>query len=263
MKVLGLDLGSSFTDFVVLEENEVRQSKSVLSNGLDLESELKALDLSGVQLIKATGCYARNLAGELTGLPVKKVDEIQAIGLGGQTLSGLDQALTVSIGSGTCLVSVKGSEFRHVGGTAVGGKTIEGLGQLLLQETDFEKLEALAEKGHPEKVDLTLKKIYPQGIGLLDSTATAAHFGALDKPAREDLALALLNMAGQVIGSVAGFAAKAEGLTDLVFTGKLAQSALMQKIIQERIMRLLKVNFMVPEQAAIATALGAALYEKD
>jgi pantothenate kinase len=126
---------------------------------------------------------------------------------------------------------------------------------------DVKKIEALAEKGDLGKVDLTLGKIYPQGIGLLDARATASHFGDLKDCSREDLALALFNLVGQSIGSVAAFAAKAEGVKEIVFTGKLINSSLFQEIVKDRVLKLFSVELIVPENAEVATALGATLAE--
>jgi type II pantothenate kinase len=257
--ILGIDFGSSYTDFVILDKDKVTYSKSIATEQLDLDKALEEIPWQGVELIKATGFRAVQLPEELHGLPVQKVNELEAIGKGGLKVSNLDKALVASVGSGTCLVSANNNSFEHVGGTAIGGKTLQGLAQLLLNTRDVKEIEKLAEQGNAEKVDLTLKQLYPQGIGLLDAEATAAHFGNLDAPSREDLALALLNLVGQAIGTTAALAAKAEKQSAIVFTGRLINLKPVRQIIEGRVSRIFAVKCLVPEQSKIATALGAAL----
>jgi len=254
--ILGIDFGSSTTDFVLMRDKELIKSYSFMSDKLDLNKVLEKFPLDEIELIAATGCGARKLGTELKGIPVKKVDEIQAIGLGGKFVSKKDRVLVASLGSGTCMVSVD-KDIRHIGGTAVGGKTLVGLSKLLLNTDNLNEIESLAERGDLSKVDLTLKEIYPDGIGLLDPKCTAAHFGHLKSPEKSDLALALFNLIAQSIGSTVGFAAKAEKHENIVFTGKLINLKLIQTIIKLRIGFIGKFNLIVPENAEVATAIGA------
>lgn len=254
--ILGIDLGSSTTDFVLMEDKELIKSLSMSSGKLKLKETLTKLPLDKIDFIAATGCGAQKLDPTLEGIPVKKVDEIQAIGLGGKFVSNKDRLLVASLGSGTCMVSVD-KDIRHIGGTAVGGKTLIGLSKLILNTDNLNEIERLAEKGDLSKVDLTLEEIYPNGIGLLDSKCTAAHFGHLKDPEKSDLALALFNLVAQSIGATVGFAAKAEKHENIVFTGKLINMKLIQSIIKLRIGFIGKFNLIVPENAEIATAIGA------
>jgi len=254
--ILGIDIGSSTTDFVLMEDKELIKSYSFMSDKLDLNKVLEKFPLNEIELIAATGCGARKLGTKLKEISVKKVDEIQAIGLGGKFVSKKDRVLVASLGSGTCMVSVD-KDIRHIGGTAVGGKTLIGLSKLLLDTDDLNEIERLAAKGDLSKVDLTLDEIYPDGIGLLDPKCTAAHFGHFKNPEKADLALALFNLIAQSIGSTVGFAAKAEKHENIVFTGKLINLKLIQRIIKLRIGFIDKFNLIIPENAEIATAIGA------
>jgi len=254
--ILGIDLGSSTTDFVLMKDKELIKSHSSMSDKLDLNKVLEKFPLNEIELIAATGSGARKLETKLKGIPVKKVDEIQAIGLGGKFVSKKDRVLVASLGSGTCMVSVD-KDIRHIGGTAVGGKTLIGLSKLLLNTDDFNEIQKLAEKGDLSKVDLTLDEIYPNGIGLLDPKCTAAHFGHLTNPEKSDLALALFNLVAQSIGATVGFAAKSEKHENIVFTGKLINLKSIQSIIKLRIEFIGKFNLIIPENAEIATAIGA------
>lgn len=257
---LGLDWGSSTADLILMKGNSVVESKAFESKNFDFLQALEEFPLQEAELIAATGFGARRLPDSIKDVPIRKIDEIKAIGLGGVLVSGKEDCLVASLGSGTCLVS--GKTFKHVGGTAIGGGTVLGLGKLLLGVEEATEIERLAAKGDLEKVDLTMKKIYPEGIGLLDAEATASHFGDLGESSKEDLALALLNMVGQAIGSVAAFAAKSEGFNAIVFTGKMVCLKSFQEIVKERVLNLLDVELIVPENAEIATAIGAVKAEQ-
>jgi len=149
---LGIDYGSTTIDRVLRDEQAVAKARSFTNApGFTLEKAVEDLEDSvwqAVEKIYATGYGAVKLPDTFQGKPVKRVDEIKAIGLGGKKVSGKEDCLVVSMGSGTCLVN--GRTLRHVGGTAVGGRTLTGLGKLLLEESELEKIEALAVKGDLE-----------------------------------------------------------------------------------------------------------------
>jgi type II pantothenate kinase len=254
--ILGIDIGSSTTDFVLMENKKLIKSYSSMSDKFDFNKTLEKFPLNEIELIAATGCGSRKLGNKLKGIAVKKVDEIQAIGLGGKFVSKKNRVLVASLGSGTCMVSVD-KDIKHIGGTAVGGKTLIGLSKLLLNTDNLNEIQKLAEKGDISKVDLMLNEIYPDGIGLLDTKCSAAHFGHLKDPEKSDLALALFNLVSQSIGATVGFAAKSEGHKDIVFTGKLINLKLIQSIVKMRIDFIGKFNLIIPDNAEIATAIGA------
>jgi type II pantothenate kinase len=256
--ILGIDFGSSYTDFVLMKNRKFIKSLSIPSDKLNLERALKKFPMDKVKSIRITGCYSKKFKKKFGRIDVKEVDEIKAIGIGGKFVSNKKNALVVSVGSGTCIVSVK-KRIKHVAGTAVGGRTFLGLSKLLLNLEDCKEILKLAEKGNLKRVDLMMKEIYPKGIGLLNSKGSAAHFGKIRNPNKSDLALAIVNMVSQVIGTVSAFAAKSESHKSIVLTGKLVQSKLVQKIIKDRISKFSKVKIIIPKNAGIATAIGATL----
>ena len=84
------------------------------------------------------------LGDSLFGLPVTKVNEFDAIGIGGTSLAGKENALVVSLGTGTAIVSVTGDKITHVSGTGLGGGTLRGLSRHMLGVSSLETLEAMA-----------------------------------------------------------------------------------------------------------------------
>lgn len=258
--ILGIDFGSSYTDFVLMDNKKLIKSISIKSDKLDLNRALKKFPLNKISLIKVTGCGAEKLHNKLKRIPIKKVDEIRAIGLGGKFISNKNKILVASIGSGTCIVSVD-KKIKHVSGVPIGGRTFLGFSRLLLEKDNCNEIFKLAEEGDLSKVDLLMREIYPRGIGLLNSKGSAAHFGNLKNPKKSDLALALMNMISQIIGTVVAMTAKSENHKTIVFTGKLCQSKLIQEMIRDRILKFYKAKILFPDNATIATAIGATVDE--
>ncbi len=254
--ILGIDFGSSYTDFVLMDNRKLIKSISIKSDKLDLDRALKKFPLNKISLIKVTGCGAKKLKKKLKGIPIKRVDEIRAIGLGGKFISNEDKILVASIGSGTCIVSLD-KKIKHVSGIPIGGRTFLGFSNLLLNKNDCNEIFKLAEKGDISRVDLLMREIYPHGIGLLNSKGSAAHFGNIKNPNKSDLALALINMISQVIATVVAMTAKSENQKTIVFTGKLCQSKLIQRMIRNRLLKFYKAKILFPNNAAVATAIGA------
>ena len=58
-------------------------------------------------------------------------------------------AIVVGCGTGTCILN----NTKHIGGSSIGGGTIEGLKKRLIGNVSYEKFESMARKGHIEKVD--------------------------------------------------------------------------------------------------------------
>ncbi len=262
--IIGIDIGGSTTDAVILDNEfrvvsvEANDPIAAAAGALGkLVNDLNA-QLSDVTAIAATGGGARHLGDQLLGIPVRKVDEITAIGVGGSTLADKRDALVVSMGTGTAIVSVKPERIIHVGGTGVGGGTLLGLSKHLLNVARLETLEQLAATGDLTRVDLTVGDIAGGPLGTLPADATASNFGKLSSDARpEDKARALINMIAEVIVVLSVSAARAADHRDIVLTGKLVRvKPFLDRVTATRF--LFERNFIVPQHAEYATAIGAA-----
>lgn len=128
----------------------------------------------------------------------------------------LDRFLLVSLGTGTSVQLVDGSSSQRVGGTALGGGTLLGLGQALTGAHDFAELCRLASRGSRTAVDLLLSDVYEGGDGPLADPMTASNFGklaregaALAQPA--DLAAGLVGLVAENVGLIVGHVAAATG----------------------------------------------------
>lgn len=223
------------------------------------------LDPAGVTRVAVTGGRSRTLPDAWQGVEIAKVDEPQAVGRGGLDLTGLRRALVVSCGTGTAMVLADHDlgAYRHVGGTAVGGGTLVGLGHALLGERDAEALAALALRGNASGVDTTLAEVLGGGLGDLPPEATAVNLGRLadlpGPPAPADLAAGLVTMVAQVIALLAIANARAHDLAEVVATGRLAQLAPVRATFDAVADLYHRPRFHVPPTGPRATALGAVL----
>jgi type II pantothenate kinase len=185
---------------------------------------------------------------------------MKAVGLGALKLSGKKKALVVNMGTGTTLVTASDDKkIEHIGGTAVGGGTIEGLGKRMLGKNGFKDLEEMANMGDTNNIDLTVADVEGGPVGMLPQDATASNFKKLDVDSDEnDVAAAIFNMVSQVIGVVASMAARAYHLEeDIVFVGNLIQSKRIADCI-ENVMKLFHMKFCIPVNGGFCAAIGAA-----
>jgi len=267
--IIGMDIGATATKAVAMEGCDiagmetVRTADTEASAHLVLDKILGVIgrDSSGVGQIAISGGGARRIGEAFLNLPVVPVDEMRAIGLGGLALSGKEQALIVSMGTGTALVVAfeGGKVVKHIGGTGVGGGTIEGLSRWMLGRDQFEVLEKMAEKGNASKVDLTVADIAGGPVGIVPAEATASNFGKLKTDAcRDDVAAAIFNMAAEVIGVVTAMAAKAYNLEkDVVLVGRLIQSRKIAEVVRQ-VAELFQMRLCMPENGEYCVAIGAA-----
>jgi type II pantothenate kinase len=169
---LGIDFGGSFCDAVVLEKDKVVFSHSVPTKDFSADALQKALSDGGFSFEKA---FVTGRAKEVPFLEMVPVDEMTAIGRGAVHLSHHADFVTASVGTGTALVAVSGDDFFHLGGTGVGGGTLEGLSNLLLKSSVL-SVHQLALHSN-ESMDLTVADVVGAEVGLLSQDATASNFG--------------------------------------------------------------------------------------
>jgi type II pantothenate kinase len=263
--IVGIDVGGSTTDAVLLSNGET--VVVTIETGDPLAAAAGALgkllstvggSLADIKAVAVSGGGARCLDDQLFGVPIVKVPEIEAIGVGGSTLAEKSSALVASLGTGTALVSVREKVIEHVGGTGVGGGTLLGLARHLLGLTRLDTLEQMAAAGNLSHVDLTVGDIAGGPVGIVPATATASNFGKVRAdPTQADKALALINMVAEVTFTLSLMAARARQHKDVVLTGKLTRI----KSLRDRIEALQPrrgENVIIPPHAEYATAIGAA-----
>lgn len=267
--IVGLDIGGTTTKIIGYENGSlcgfVRVQASdpftSASGGLGKFLNVIGRDLRDVEMIHATGVGASQLGGDIFGCPTRIVPEFDCVGLGGLYLAGLDQAIVVSMGTGTSIVAARGKKVEHVIGSGVGGGTLQGLAERMLNIHEFETISDLAGRGDLGMVDLTIGDITTVDIPGLTADATASNFGKLEDLAQpEDIAAGIVNMVFQSVGTASVLAARLKGLDKIVITGNLSQVPF-GKTILDGFSRLYNVSFLIPEHAEFATAVGASLID--
>ncbi len=266
--ILGIDIGGSTTKIVGYRQNgefiscvQVRAEDAVTSAYGAFGKYLKqnALSIHDIGKIYLTGVGSSQIEDNIYQIETIRVDEFRAIGLGGLALSGKEQALVVSLGTGTAFVRASKDEIQHIGGSGVGGGTIVGLCSRFVNVNSFDTITELASVGDLSNVDLMIKDISSVDMSMLPGHFTASNFGKLrDTATNADITLGILNLTFQTIGMMAVFATRNDTIKDVVLTGMLSVMPQLEGIFAG-LEQLHDLNFIIPEHAIYATAIGAAL----
>ena len=279
--VIGIDVGGSTTKIVGFRRNEkgervlvepqfVRATDPVTSiyGAFGKFTMQNGLELDDISRIMMTGAGSSVVTKPIYNLNCVPVPEFTSVGLGGLYLSGLSEAIVVSMGTGTALIHAKhcGEKYKidYLGGTGVGGGTMVGLAKKMLGVDQVEHIEQLCEGGDLANVDLRIrdistKNIYP-GVNY---ELTASNFGKLsDLANKHDIALGIANMVAETIGMMAVFAARNYQLDQVVLTGNLTAIAPIRRVF-DTMEKSFGIRFIIPENAQYGTVIGAALCPVD
>ena len=275
--VIGIDIGGSTTKIVGIRTDDkgkstliepifVRATDAITSvygafGKFTMENDLSLDDIDRVLM---TGVGASFINKPLYSLECEKASEFRCVGKGGLYLSGLDEAIVVSMGTGTAIMHAKkeGEKIHtdYLGGTGVGGGTLVGLSKLLTGLSRIPNIVEAAAGGDLSKIDLRVSdisktKIHPG----LSPDLTAANFGRVSELAtKEDIELGLINMVLETIAMQAVFAARSCGVKDIVLTGNLSTIP-QAKATFLPLSDQFDVNFIIPDNSQFATVIGAAL----
>ncbi len=266
-KIIGIDIGGSTTKIVGLDNNTIFSPMLVKANdpvasvygafGKFLSAN--NLKLYDIERIMITGVGSSFIKAPLHGIATGKVDEFMAIGRGGLFLSALDNAIIVSMGTGTAFIKADSKGVRHLGGSGVGGGTLLGLSNRMLNVRGFNDLIEMATGGSLSHIDLTIGDITTDTVVGLPPDSTASNFGNLsDLASRDDVALGIINLVFQTIGMIAVFSSRIDGTADVVLTGNLTNVPQASDIFR-RLGLLFNIRFIIPGSAEFATAVGAAI----
>jgi type II pantothenate kinase len=150
----------------------------------EVETVARRLRAAGAARVGVTGGGGAQRLTHLLDSDTVQVAEFDAWSTGARRmLAGRDvvlgRFLLVSVGTGTSAMLVDGRRVSRVGGTALGGGTVLGLGARLTGLQRFEEIAELAAAGDRRKVDLLVSDIYPDGDFLLPGEVNAASFAKL------------------------------------------------------------------------------------
>ncbi len=277
--IIGIDIGGSTTKIVgfrcdgdktqLIEPIFVRATDAITSvyGAFGKFTMQNNLSLDDIDRVLMTGVGASFIDKPLYSLKCDKVSEFDAVGKGGLYLSGLDEAIVVSMGTGTAIMHAKrdGSNIstEYLGGTGVGGGTLIGLSRRMIGVDNIEHFEQLAGEGRLENIDLRIKDMSSDHTFQINDEITASNFGKLsDIASQNDVALGIANMVGETIAMLAVFAARSYGVSDVVLTGNLTAIRAVTQVF-EGLEPIFGIRFIIPERSQFATVIGAALCDLD
>lgn len=266
--IIGIDVGGSTTKIVGLNKGNI-QSPMFITATDPITSLFGAFgkyiydngfNLSDIEQVMITGVGSAYIEGPLYGLPTLKADEFLSDGLGARYGINLDKLMVVSMGTGTSYVRIDGENIRHIGGISIGGGTLMGLALLLLQTNNIRKICELAEHGDISHINLQIKDICKHDLEGLPLDATASLFGKVttSNASQEDIALGLIYMVLQSIGSSAVLSALNTDIKDFVLIGNLTKLPQCRDLFPF-MEHVYGVRFHIPPYAEFRTAVGAAL----
>ena len=272
--VVGIDVGGSTTKIVGFRNEDGKRSLiepqlihandplTATYGAFGKFTDENNISISDIDRVYMTGVGSSFVKRDIYGLECHRVEEFNCIGNGGLYLSGLDECLVVSMGTGTAIVHAKrDGGIKYLGGTGVGGGTLIGLSKLLTHAENIDHITEFAEGGDLSKIDLRIADI-TAGASILQSELTASNFGNVSELAtKEDVSLGILNMVYETVGMVSIFASRYCGVRDIVLTGNLTRLAYCKSKFKQFNNLGYGVNFIIPERSEYATVIGGALFE--
>ena len=266
--VIGIDVGISTTkivgvnaDGVVISPIRIKATDPITSlyGAFGKYLHDNRVRLEDVEHVMLTGVGAAYIDEDIYGLPTSKSEEFVADGLGARFESKLDRMIVVSMGTGTSLVKCEGDDIRHIGGIGIGGGTLAGLSRIMLKTDDIKQIAALAMEGDITKINLLIGDISAHPLPGLPMSATASLFSnAKANATREDIAIGLIHMVLQSIGSGSILSSLGSGIKDFVMIGNLTLLPQCREVYSA-MEKLYGVHFRIPKYSEFCTAIGSAL----
>lgn len=279
--VIGIDVGGTTTKIVGFRMKENGEQELIAPQFVRATDPLTSiygafgkftsqngLGLSDIDKILMTGAGSSVIKQNIYNLNCTFVPEFSSSGIGGLYLSGLSEAIVVSMGTGTALVHAKKNgnkcDVKYLGGTGIGGGTLTGLSRRLIGVDTVGHIEQLCRDGNLDNVDLRIKDIsQTHTYHGINENLTASNFGKLsDMATNADLALGLANMVAETIAMLAIFAARNYKLRDVVLIGNLTTISPIRDAFAD-LEKDFGIHFVIPENAQFGTVIGAALNEAE
>ena len=264
---VGIDIGGSTTKIIGIRGDEIITPMIVKANdpiaslfgAFGKFIDQNALSLGSIERIAITGVGSSHVDKSIYDIETIKVQEFLCNGYGGLHLSGLKSATIVSMGTGTAIVRACNGDIEHVGGTGVGGGTLLGLSNRMLNIREIDLLIETAKDGDLSNVDLLVSDISRDVLPTLPSKSTASNFGKIsDLASKSDIAMGIINLVFETIGTLAAFAARSSSTNKIVLIGNLTTIPQCHDVM--RALEAIYPNeFIIPDHAEFGTAVVAAL----
>lgn len=265
MNYIGIDIGTSNIKIIEVNEKLEIKNKKIFEK-INPNSALKEfinlynINLNNVKQIAITGVGTDNFEENLYNIPAINVPEFIAIGNLGKIILENEDCIITSAGTGTAFIKSQNKTITHEGGTGVGGGTLINLCKIIEPNINFDQINCSIEKGNLENVDLRIKDVTTATIETLPADTTAANFGKLsNKATNNDIILGIVNMIFETIGVMAALIAKGNKINKIIVIGQITKIPYAREVLN-KIEKLHNVEFLIPENAEYATAIGAVKY---
>ncbi len=259
---LGIDAGATLCKLAQLRGEEIHTWQCASS---DLDAARTQVERLRPERIVATGGGAARLGSELAGVAVESESEFEAWARGAPELAAREgnelpaRYLLVSLGTGTSILLLAAGKSQRVGGSALGGGTLLGLGQLLLGTASFSEIAELAARGDRRRVDLLVGDIYAGNEIPLSPDLNASSFAKLDSRKPEDIAHALTGLIGENLGLICAHLAQVHDAACILYCGStLTQNPALRAVLAG-LGRMTSRSVAFLERGAFGGAVGAAL----
>ncbi len=270
---VGLDVGATLAKIALRRPGEAASFEQLPS--ADLATVAAHVTALSPSLAGVTGGGAAGLI-PLLGCAVLPFGEFDAWGAGAtELLEGADCApppdtkfLLVSLGTGTSILLVDGDQATRVGGTALGGGAIVGLGGALTG-AGFKRLSELASRGNAAVVDLRVSDIYGPDQIPLAGDLTAANFGKLareysegpvtdpDETEKAHRAAGVMRLVGENVALICAGLAAATGARHVVYGGSTCRGNDRLVEVLEEVTTLCGLQACFLPHGGFAGAIGA------
>ncbi|MFX1379558.1 MAG: hypothetical protein ACFFA4_10740 [Promethearchaeota archaeon] len=271
---VGIDMGQTLSKFAHLDgSNLILASFPTQKSVLEIKQFLKTkkgkfntFSFTGGKSFDLYKEYSRNFKSNL-------INEFEASVRGINFLHNLEKneelsrSLMVTIGTGTSIILMD-RNFKHLGGSALGGGFFMGIIKLLYDLNDFQEAISVAKKGNRYVVDLKVSDIYsPEDnrIDLLFREYTAASLGKIDEDFnvnslnKEDFINSIICMIGENVGTIATNIAVYNDVRDIIFCGGfLIENRILKNIIS-LICRVNNIKAIFLKNSEYCGAIGALL----
>ena len=240
--ILAIDFGITNTDIVISNDDALNFFSFKTRLPIEESSILELLNRinvkqKSIKTIGISGGKSSDLSENINGIKLVKVPEVEAIGRGAKRIfKQNDSMLVMSLGTGTGCIFGDNKTYQYVGGIPVGGGTLAGLSKLLINEDSIDEISSLASSGDRSEVDVLIDDVV-SGIDILKPNLSAANFAKVseNKYRKQDIAKALTNMIGEIIGTVAFSNAFIFQKAEVFFTGRTFLEPNIKAAINERL----------------------------
>ncbi len=265
--IVGADAGATLCKLVLTNvaagvRQDIDETRVLPAH--DLDAARRQIEAWNPRRVAATGGGAERLAALMPGVSFEYFSEFDAWDRGVAALAVHESLelprgyLVVSLGTGTSVLWVRDGRCERIGGSALGGGSLLGLGKLLLDVDSFERIAELARGGDRRRVDLLVGDIYRGDETPLPRDLNAASFGKIDSRDPADLASALMGLLGENIALICGELARAREVDAIVYCGStLNQNPVLSQTL-DLVSGIMGRRALFPSAGAFGAAIGAA-----